>query len=256
MIKTIKKIRKKIFKPVFEVLASASRKIAYLLHKHLHSIDWSIDCPEYYNHDCDLYYQWHKYCKSDWLERGVYNVLALQVFEKPVLIELCCGEGFNTKYFYSYHADSIYACDFCGKAIKAAKKKSQMNNIDFEIADIRYNIPDRVNNQNPTNIIWDAAIEHFSPEDIDIIMKRIHEVLLPSNGILSGYTITRNEKGKYLEEHEYEFVDMDDLKRFFTPYFKNVVVFETIYRDRTNLYFWASDGILPFSENWKHISHT
>jgi hypothetical protein len=47
---------------------------------------------------------------------------------------------------------------------------------------------------------------------------------------------------------------MDDLKRFLTPYFKNVTVFETIYSERHNLYFWASDGILPLSQNWVHLT--
>lgn len=59
-------------------------------------------------------------------------------------------------------------------------------------------------------------------------------------------------EGKSLDQHEYEFKSMADLKRFFTPYFKNVIVFETIYPLRHNLYFWASDGIIPFSNNWEH----
>jgi hypothetical protein len=45
---------------------------------------------------------------------------------------------------------------------------------------------------------------------------------------------------------------MADLKRFFTPHFKNVTVFETIFPERHNLYFWVSDGIIPFSDEWEH----
>ena len=72
------------------------------------------------------------------------------------------------------------------------------------------------------------------------------------HGILSGYTIVQIEPGKSLSHHEYEFKDKEDLKRFLEPYFKNITVFETIYPDRHNLYFWASDSILPFSLNWKN----
>ncbi len=45
---------------------------------------------------------------------------------------------------------------------------------------------------------------------------------------------------------------MQDLKRFLTPHFKNVRVFETIYPERHNLYFWASDAVIPFASDWPH----
>jgi len=60
---------------------------------------------------------------------------------------------------------------------------------------------------------------------------------------LSGYTLTEaadGRKGNVL--HEYEFRDRDDLRRFFTPHFKFVKVWETIYPTRHNLYFVASQS--------------
>ncbi len=103
-----------------------------------------------------------------------------------------------------------------------------------------------------TNIVWDAAIEHFTVSEIDNILKDIKRVLLPQKGILSGYTIVESAKGKSHSQHEYEFKSKEDLYRFFVPYFKNIYVFETIYSDRHNLYFYASDGIIPFDENWEY----
>jgi hypothetical protein len=64
---------------------------------------------------------------------------------------------------------------------------------------------------------------------------------LGNEGILSGYTLVEaadGRKGNAL--HEYEFKDKDDLRRFFTPHFKFVRVWETIYPTRHNLYFAAS----------------
>ena len=76
---------------------------------------------------------------------------------------------------------------------------------------------------------------------------------LTADGILSGYTIVEKDDGvKHIHQHEYEFRDMEDLRRFLTPHFKNVKVFETIYPSRHNLYFWASDGTLPFDDKWIH----
>lgn len=245
---------KKMFVPIYTIYARISQKIASHAHGKLMWAEWCVDNPEYFNHDCDLYYQWGQYGRSYWVERGVYNILALQVFENPVLVELCCGEGFNTKYFYSKNAKTIWACDFDSNAIKVARKKYPMNNISYNVGDIRHDIPERVNDLEVTNVIWDAAIEHFTPEEIYKIMTRIKNILKSRNGILSGYTIVERKDKKSIEQHEYEFRDKEDLKSFLTPYFKKVTVFETIYDDRHNLYFWASDGVIPFGEKWDHLT--
>lgn len=139
--------------------------------------------------------------------------------------------------------------DFDNIAIHEAIKKHSACNITFEVADIRKNIPVTIDGMSPTNVIWDTAIEHFTEDEIDSIMKRIKEVLTDKKGIISGHTIVEREE-KSLEQHEYEFKNKEDLKRFFVPYFNNVIVWETVYQDRHNLYFMASDGQLPFTESW------
>jgi len=96
------------------------------------------------------------------------------------------------------------------------------------------------------------AMEHFTPEEITSLMINIKERLSKKNGIYSGTTMVEKADGrKSLEQHEYEFKSKADLKRFLDPYFKNVIVFETIYPSRHNLYFWASDAIIPFSNSWE-----
>lgn len=252
MKKKLLKMYKYLTVPVWKVLARISQWLAAITHKQLMLAEWCVDNPEFFDHDIDLYYQWGKEGRAHWLERGIYNILALQMFEKPIVVELCCGEGFNTKYFYSKVAKKIWACDFEKDAIKGAKKKYLMDNIEFVVADIRKQIPLDLGGEYITNIIWDAAIEHFTPEEIHKIMSAIKMRLKKRNGILSGHTIVERSEGKSLEQHEYEFKDKEDLERFLTPYFENVVVFETIYDNRHNLYFWASDGVVPFHKNWEH----
>ena len=67
-----------------------------------------------------------------------------------------------------------------------------------------------------------------------------------------GTRLLKKPDGKSFRYHEYEFKNMEDLKRFLVPYFKNIMVFETIYSERHNLYFYASDGDIPFSNGWEH----
>lgn len=212
-------------------------------------LQWCANCPENFDHRIDLYTLWRQKHNPLWVERGTFNVLALQMFPKPIVVELCCGDGFYTKYFYSISSEEIYSCDFDKNIIKFAKKNNSAPNIHYEIADIRDGIskifPTQISQKKVTNIIWDAAIEHFTESEIFSIMKDIKNSLTP-DGIVSGYTVLQRKDGKkHLEHHEREFASKEDLRNFFSPYFKNVHIIETHYPDRTNLYFYASDAELP-----------
>lgn len=99
------------------------------------------------------------------------------------------------------------------------------------------------------NIIWDAAIEHFTEEEIVQVLVAAKQ-RLSSDGVLSGHTIVERPGGKQLSHHEYEFKNKEDLLTTLSPYFKRVIVFETIYPERHNLYFYASDGIIPLTQDW------
>ena len=215
-------------------------------HKRLLRIQWnSVRNPEFFDHSIDLYYQWLETKNPLWLERGVFGGLALK---GGSVLELSCGDGFNAKNFYSLRSQKIIACDFDPKAIKTAKSKNSAQNVDFVLADIRTDMPKGVFD----NIVWDCAIEHFTEKEIDDIMKDIQS-RLAKDGILSGYTLVEKDDGtKHLHQHEYEFKSKEDLIRVFEPYFTNVTVFETIYPSRHNLFFWASNGILPMSSEWKN----
>ena len=249
MLQKLKKsIKKRLLETIAEVECKISKKWVNNAHRRLFNAQWAIPPPpEWFDHNIDLHYKWSATRESFWLERGVFGKLALK--QNGNVLELACGDGFNAKHFYSLHSNKVVACDFDETAIATAIKKNSAPNIEFALADIRDNMP----NGNFDTIIWDAAIEHFTPEEIDSILKNIKK-RLNKQGILSGYTIVERKdgSGKQLVHHEYEFKDMGDLKRFFEPYFKNVRVFETIYPERHNLYFWASDGIIPFDKNWEH----
>jgi SAM-dependent methyltransferase len=236
-----KKILEKIKKENFKL----RKKIAANFKKQL-DLEWGTNpIPEWFDHYIDLYFFWgweagHVY----WLERGCYGLLALK--DNARVLELCCGDGFNSKYFYSNKAKNIISLDFDKTAIDHANKYNKKNNIEFFVTDIRNDFPDIKFN----NIIWDAAIEHFTQEEIKEILIKIKEHLI-DDGILSGYTIVEKSSGKQHELHEYEFKSKEDLLRLLSPYFKNIRIFETIYPDRHNLYFYASDGLNPFDDGWE-----
>ncbi len=216
---------------ILELESLIAKKWVASAHKRLFYASWGIpQNPEFFDHSIDLFYHWQKSRISFWLERGVFGSLALK--RDGDVLELACGDGFNACNFYSGLVNSIVACDFDKNAINIAKRKNNAPNLKFVLADIRTDMPSGVYD----NIVWDAAIEHFTTEEIPHIINNIKK-RLKSEGILSGYTIVEKTMGKFLEQHEYEFKNMEDLKRFFVPFFKNVIVFETVYPQRHNLYF-------------------
>lgn len=161
-----------------------------------------------------------------------------------IVLELCCGGGFNAKFFYSYKAGHIISCDFDPKAILHAQTYNMTAKTQFVLADIRTDMPAGKFD----NIIWDGSLPYFSESEIQKLISDITN-RLAVNGIFSGYVQCVHQP-----QYKHEFQSKDDLKRFLEPYFAHVKIFETIYPDRHNLYFYASNGILPFDSDWKHIT--
>lgn len=181
------------------------------------------------------------------MERGVFSSYALKGIRGPLgnTLDLCCGDGFYSYYFYSLNSANVTSIDFDPLAIKTAKRFHSSDNINFILGDVRKDIPDGPFD----NIIWDAAIEHFTEEEISQLVSRIKEVLKP-DGILTGYTIQEpKHEGKHLHQHEYEFHNEEDLGRFLSPYFHHIQILTTKFPQRTNYYFFASDDALPFDKS-------
>lgn len=235
--------------PILSFGNKVIRWLAKQTHRAQFLVQWGgTPTPEWFDHFLDLYYQWGQPAgNAFWLERGVFSLLAIQ--KNANVLELCCGDGFNSKYFYSYRVAHILSCDFDPTAIAHAKRCNRTERNEFLLADIRTEMPDGTFD----NVIWDAAIEHFTPDEIKAIMENIKKRLTPK-GTLSGYTIVERTDGqKSLSQHEYEFKSKEDLMRFLTPWFSHVKVFETVYPSRHNLYFYASDEMVPFEAGWSSM---
>jgi SAM-dependent methyltransferase len=238
---------KAFLEALFSFEAGLAERWVSAAYHHLFLAQWGIfPLPEFFDHKIGLYWMWPTRRGGPYfVERGVFSLLALAPGCKA--LELCCGDGFNAHLFYSARVGSMLAVDFDPKAIAHAKKHYRADNVVYELADIRTQMPEGIFD----NIVWDAAIEHFTEIEIADLMPKIKSRLAVT-GILSGHTVVERPDGKkMLPHHEYEFKSKEDLARFFQPHFRNVKVFETIYPDRHNLYFWASDGVIPFMEEWK-----
>jgi SAM-dependent methyltransferase len=213
-------------------------------YKRLMWVQWRIPPePESFEHHIDLYYQWLATRDAMWVERGVLSSLALR---GGLVLEIACGDGFNARNFYSSRADRVIACDIDEKVISFARANNAAPNVEYRVVDIRSELPEGTFD----NVIWDAAIEHFTEAEILGILTRLKARLSPS-GVLSGYTIVERGDGlKHLSHHEHEFESKEELGGLLARAFSNVLVFESTSVNRNNLYFFASEGTLPFSAQW------
>ncbi len=234
---------KRWVEPGIQLNARLAAGWSALAHRLLLYWQWGIaPQPEHFDHHIDLHYAWQARRESFWVERGVFASLCLDGGD---VLELCCGDGFDTRNFYSRRARRILACDFDPRAIATARMKNRATNVEYVLADIRTSMP----TGHFGTVIWNNAIEHFTPAEIDDVLRNVKERMAP-RAVLSGSAVVQmspNALGRY---HEYEFADKQDLLGLFQRHFKHVRVFETKYRLRHNLYFWASDGVVPFDPEW------
>jgi hypothetical protein len=85
--------------------------------------------PEWFDHYLDQHWQWSATNNGLWVERGVFSYLVLK--DKSRMLEICSGDGFNTKHFYSIKCQSIAALDFDETAVSHTRRYNSAPNITY-----------------------------------------------------------------------------------------------------------------------------
>jgi SAM-dependent methyltransferase len=227
---------------VLSVVNAVVRRVGSWTHLLQRGLLWGVKPnPEWFDHFFDAYGQWlGRRPNPLWVERGVFNLLHIR--GGASVLELCCGDGYNAFHFYAPRAGSVQAVDFDAAAIRHARRffpRWGDRPIRFAVADIRSCMPEG----HFDNVIWDAAIEHFTLAEIRAILRQI-ATRLGTGGVLSGYTIERQAQGKSHDEHEHEFATAQELEGVLGEVFAEVNVFRTVYPERVNLYFAAAQSPL------------
>jgi SAM-dependent methyltransferase len=238
------------FYAAVDELAAATRRLSHVSHLMKFVCDWQIPpIPEFNDQFINQFFLLREYKRTFWLEGAIFCGLGIEPGKR--LLELCCGSGWYADFFYSPFASEIVAVDFDPRAIEMAQRFHQRPNIRYEIMDIRESFP-----KGPfETVIWDGAIEHFTVEEIDEIMEKMRQTMT-SNARLLGYTVAESATAPHLPTHETHFEGIAHLGGLLKRYFKNVRVFErlhpTLSPARHNLFFYASDGPVPFDQEWEH----
>jgi SAM-dependent methyltransferase len=190
----------------------------------------------WFDHYVDLNWKLPTQGDAMFLERAVFSRILLDPDAR--LLEIACGDGYFTRYFYAPRVRSVVAIDIDPSAIAFARKANGWPNITYEIHDLRAGLPPG----DFSHVIWDGAMLYFTVETLDQVFGWIHERLGPS-GLFSGYTYA-----DYIEERPYIRHRVDspqDVANMLGKHFENVVVLRTEHPERSNFYFAASDAELP-----------
>lgn len=195
---------------------------------------------EWFDHNLDVYWQWPARRRSSFLERGVLSSLAIQPGAK--VLELCSGDGFNCARFYAPRAASVIGLDANSDAVGHARRMNSAPNVSYVEGDIRRELP-----EGPfDNVIWDAALTHFSDDDVQRILTSVRGALQPG-GVLSGHA--DYEAGSDYHYALIRLPDSETLAEVLSRVFPYVHIRRTHEGPRVNYYFFCSDRVegLPFS---------
>lgn len=224
----------------YNFLTYRLRKISAQIHQKQMEFEWSRkNEPRWFNHFSDQFYQFRENKNSIWLERGVFTTLVLN--NTSNVLEIGCGDGFNTFHFFSERCRKITAIDFDENALSFAKKYNSNSKIEYKKVNILEGLPGGIYD----NVIWDGSIEQFSEFEINSILSDIKNSL-SDKGILSGYTAKGDKKNKInLSHNKREFESKSELISLLRLYFKNVLVLETMFKNKVSFYFFASEKEIP-----------
>ncbi len=179
--------------------------------------------PSWFDHRIDLYYHWPH--NLFWLERGVFP--RKHMFKGCTVLDLFCGDGFFSRYFYSTIASHIDAVDKDPDAVAHAMRWHSHPVINYTVLDaVKQDLPRPCYNV----IVWFEGIEHLSEIEYKVVINKL-KTAIEKTGILIGSTpiVPKELLGRGNWEHQREFADVRQLHAFLSQDFHYIDIGVTVY---------------------------
>lgn len=165
-----------------------------------------------------------------WYERGILGHHYIRKGDR--VLDLCCGDGMFSGLVFSKKASLIHGIDRSSQVIALARELYARESVMFFESNV---LKDDFPAPEYDTVVFFAAIEHFTREEIHYLLDKIVQVLAPG-GILLGSTLLLGKSGN--PEHAIEFESVKELEKLLTSHFKNVTTWTTVWNEyRTEVYF-------------------
>lgn len=191
---------------------------------------WGYSGLSWYDHRADFFFgpaNWH------WSERGVLATRLIP--DGGRVLDLCSGDGIYSGLFYSLRALHVDAVDIDDKALGIARRRYMRPNVIFHRGDI---VRDPFPGDDYDVVCMFAGIEHFAPDAGMRLLQKIAKALAGRDAVFIGSTPIFPHRGGFNPDHENEFLDLDDLRRFLEPHFESVDLWISPWpRKRSESYF-------------------
>jgi ubiquinone/menaquinone biosynthesis C-methylase UbiE len=258
--------------PILEFIAVIFLKITTFFYSVLMGMDWGkIPRTEWMDHDQDTFFQYNFNGAFFHFERGLIpRMLVSKIFfqrkdfeslsiEKNInILDLCSGDSYISQKFFFDSSKKVVSIDLDQKALQRGKarlkrEKFLNQNHSFFQCDIeKEDLQDFFKRNNIDCdfdlVLFNAAIEHFKPEQLDHIFNSVKKVM-KSESIFFTYTIVEDEnKQNYLpDHHEMFFKGSKNLSEVVGKYFANTKTYENLVNKRHNIYCIASNHFKDLS---------
>jgi SAM-dependent methyltransferase len=221
--------------PVFNAgLLALCQKYVSGYFQHVFWRQWRKEAPHWFDHRIDLF-RWPTHLNPHFLERGFYAREVMWAGCK--VLDICCGDGFYAYYFYQALASQIDGIDIDDAALKNAQQFHRSDKIRYARVNV---LTEPLPDTGYDVVCFDAALGHFSKEELDVLFKKIIAALAP-NGVLVGYE-EMEEPAHQTWDHKIALPTPDDFRALLAPYFKHVKVLPLQSAGRNNLYFRCTQG--------------
>ena len=217
---------------VGEYYAKLSKIVGKLASEMLLRAQWGHESPEWYDHRHHLLNPEKNF--TDFWTISADNVIR----HLPVdgnLLDLCSGDGFYDRYYYSRRAKEVVCVELNSEAYNCAVRNHSADNIMY--------IQDNVLLFNPVINYFDVvlirgAIEHFSEADQQLIFYKAKKALKMGGWFCGDTVANANQEGVLLPSHENEWADEEEMSLSLSKVFKHVETSTLISRERVTL-LWA-----------------
>lgn len=123
----------------------------------------------------------------------------LDLQSTDIVLDLCCGNGLITKEL-AKRCHRVVGVDFSRPLIEIAEEDHRLPNICYRLGNVLDIERDRViASQKYTKILMYAALQHFQPRDIEVIMRSVLKLCVPHPIIVLGFVPDANKKRNFYD---------------------------------------------------------